>query len=354
MGSVVAQPACYTTRGSSPTFSRRACTPRVSCKSVTTTRRTSSPAKLGEKCGPDAFPRRSARGSNALRFKALRSMWVFLVPSLLGLIVGGCGTPASNEILNVSYDPTREFYKEFNEAFAKHWAKETGETVTVRMSHGGSGKQARERDRRLGGRRGHAGPGLRRRRDSPRRPACCRATGRQKLPQNSAPYTSTIVFLVRKGNPKGIKDWDDLVKPDVAVITPNPKTSGGARWNYLAAWGYVLKRELGDLAKLKDPASRRRRGEGPGEGPGVRQAAVRARAGARFRCPRLDDDLRAARHGRCAAGLGERGVSVGQRVGAGQVRDRRSVGQHSGRAVGGGRRQSVPTSTARGRWPRPI
>jgi len=156
------------------------------------------------------------------------------------------------EIMNVSYDPTRELYQDFNQAFAKHWAEQTGQDVTVRMSHGGSNKQAR------GVIEGMAADvvtlALAYDIDAIQTKAGLLAKDWQKkLPQNSAPYTSTVVFLVRKGNPKQIKDWADLIKPGVEVITPDPKTSGGARWNYLAAWGYALNRELGDLAKLKDP-----------------------------------------------------------------------------------------------------
>jgi sulfate/thiosulfate transport system substrate-binding protein len=160
----------------------------------------------------------------------------------------------SVEILNVSYDPTRELYKDFNQAFAKHWATQTGQKVGVRMSHGGSGKQARSVIDGLAA--DVVTLALAYDVDAIRQKAGLLPKDWQKrLPQNSAPYTSTIVFLVRKGNPKGIKDWNDLVKPGVSIITPNPKTSGGARWNYLAAWGYALKHELGDLAKLKDPKS---------------------------------------------------------------------------------------------------
>jgi sulfate/thiosulfate transport system substrate-binding protein len=158
----------------------------------------------------------------------------------------------AQSILNVSYDPTRELYKDFNKAFAKHWAQEESQTVAVRMSHGGSGKQARS-----------VIDGL----DADvvtlalafdidaiqQKSGLLSKDWQKKLPNNSAPYTSTIVFLVRKGNPKEIKDWNDLVKPGVSVITPDPKTSGGARWNYLAAWGYILKQELGSLAKVNDP-----------------------------------------------------------------------------------------------------
>ena len=153
-------------------------------------------------------------------------------------------------LLNVSYDPTREFYKEFNDAFAKEWLAKTGDNVTVNMSHGGSGKQARavidglEAD--------VVTLALAYDIDAiVKQSELISPEWATKLGDNSAPYTSTIVFLVRKGNPKGIKDWADLVKPDVQVITPNPKTSGGARWNYLAAWGYVLKNG-GDAQKARD------------------------------------------------------------------------------------------------------
>lgn len=154
-------------------------------------------------------------------------------------------------LLNVSYDPTREFYSEFNAAFAAHWKAKTGDTVTVQQSHGGSGKQARAvldglradvvtlalgYDVDVLAQRGRLLP----------------ADWQRRLPHNSAPYTSTILFLVRKGNPKGIKDWDDLTKPGVAVITPNPKTSGGARWNYLAAYGYALRQPGGSAASATE------------------------------------------------------------------------------------------------------
>jgi sulfate/thiosulfate transport system substrate-binding protein len=154
--------------------------------------------------------------------------------------------------LNVSYDPTRELYRDFNAAFIKYWKKETGETVAVKQSHGGSGKQARAV---IEGQQADVVTlALAYDIDAIHKQAKLLPENWQsRLPNNSSPYTSTIVFLVRKGNPKGIKDWNDLIKPGMQVITPNPKTSGGARWNYLAAWGYVLKRELGDFAKLKDP-----------------------------------------------------------------------------------------------------
>ena len=165
-------------------------------------------------------------------------------------------TPTAQAVtlLNVSYDPTRELYADYNQAFAKHWKAKTGQVVTVKQSHGGSGKQARSiidgidadvATLALAGdidalvqHGGHLA-----------------ANWQQRLPHGSAPYTSTIVFLVRKGNPKGVKDWDDLVRPDMKVITPNPKTSGGARWNYLAAWEFALRKYGGpnrDVGKAKD------------------------------------------------------------------------------------------------------
>jgi sulfate/thiosulfate-binding protein len=149
-------------------------------------------------------------------------------------------TATAKELLNVSYDPTRELYKDVNTAFAAEWKAKTGETLDIKTSHGGSGKQARavidglEAD--------VVTLALAYDIDAIADKAKLLPQDWQKrLPNNSAPFTSTIVFLVRKGNPKGIKDWDDLVKPGIQVITPNPKTSGGARWNYLAAWGYALK-----------------------------------------------------------------------------------------------------------------
>lgn len=156
------------------------------------------------------------------------------------------------ELLNVSYDPTRELYKEFNAAFAKEWQKKTGQIVKIKQSHAGSGAQARDV---IGGKPADVATlALAYDIDAIHQQSNLLPENWQsRLPYNSAPYTSTIVFLVRKGNPKGIKDWNDLIKSDIQVITPNPKTSGGARWNYLAAWGYILKRELGDFAKLKDP-----------------------------------------------------------------------------------------------------
>jgi sulfate/thiosulfate-binding protein len=188
-------------------------------------------------------------------------MLVTRVIGLAALLAAGVATaatwaqsPAAVELLNVSYDPTRELYQDFNAAFAKYWKDKTGAAVTVRQSHGGSGKQARavidglEADvvtlalaYDIDAIHQHGG--------------LIAGDWLKRLPDNSAPYTSTIVFLVRKGNPKGIKDWDDLVKPGVGVITPNPKTSGGARWNYLAAWAFARHKYGGD-EKARDFVAR--------------------------------------------------------------------------------------------------
>lgn len=173
-----------------------------------------------------------------------------LLATLLLAIGAPLGAHAADvTLLNVSYDPTREFYEEYNKAFAAKWKAETGDTVTVKQSHGGSGKQARSV---IDGQQADvvtlalaydvdiiASKGL------------IARDWQKKLSENASPYTSTIVFLVRKGNPKGIKDWEDLLQPGVQVITPNPKTSGGARWNYLAAWGYALKK-YGSEEKAKE------------------------------------------------------------------------------------------------------
>jgi sulfate/thiosulfate-binding protein len=162
----------------------------------------------------------------------------------IALATAGIAGPAAAKdvtLLNVSYDPTRELYQDFNAAFARHWKAKSGDTVSVKQSHGGSGKQARSV---IDGLEADVVT-LALAYDIDELAAKAKlipADWQKRLPHNSAPYTSTIVFLVRKGNPKGIKDWDDLVKPGVQVVTPNPKTSGGARWNYLAAWGYALKK----------------------------------------------------------------------------------------------------------------
>jgi len=167
--------------------------------------------------------------------------------ALLVILMGSAAHAADFKLLNVSYDPTRELYEDYNQAFAAYWKAKTGDTVTVNQSHGGSGKQARSvidgleadvvtlalaYDIDALATQGRLIP----------------ADWQRRLPDNSAPYTSTIVFLVRKGNPKKILDWGDLVRPGVSVITPNPKTSGGARWNYLAAWAWALQQPGGNAA----------------------------------------------------------------------------------------------------------
>ncbi|WP_042699404.1 sulfate ABC transporter substrate-binding protein, partial [Azospirillum sp. B506] len=170
-----------------------------------------------------------------------------------GLTLAWLGVAAADSkdtLLNVSYDPTREFYVEFNKAFAKKWEAETGRALTVRQSHGGSGKQARSVIDGLDADIVTLALGYDI--DAIADAGLLPKDWQSRLPNNSSPYTSTIVFLVKKGNPKGIKDWNDLVKPGVQVITPNPKTSGGARWNYLAAWAYALQANGGDEAKAKE------------------------------------------------------------------------------------------------------
>lgn len=178
----------------------------------------------------------------------LRHLAAAILATLFALPAARAGATA---LLNVSYDPTREFYTEFNQAFAKHWKEKTGQDVTVDQSHGGSGKQSRAvidgleadvvtlalaYDIDVIAEKAQLLP----------------IDWQSRLPHNSAPYTSTIVFVVRKGNPKGIRDWSDLIKDGVAVITPNPKTSGGARWNYLAAYAYALQANGGDATKAKE------------------------------------------------------------------------------------------------------
>ncbi len=173
---------------------------------------------------------------------------------LAGIIAPGIARAAETEFLNVSYDPTRELYVDVNERFAAQWKQQTGEELKIRTSHGGSGKQARsvidglEADVVTLALAADIDAIATNSRLLP-------ANWQTRLPNNSAPYTSTIVFLVRKGNPKKINDWDDLARPGVAVITPNPKTSGGARWNYLAAWAWASK-EYRDPTKVLDYLSR--------------------------------------------------------------------------------------------------
>ena len=173
------------------------------------------------------------------------------VAVLFGAVGLGAAAMADVELLNVSYDPTRELYRDVNAAFTAEWRRRTGEQVTIRMSHGGSGEQARAV---IGGLAADVVTlALAAHID-----AIAEATGKlptdwqKRLPGNSSPYTSTVVFVVRRGNPNAIHDWNDLARPGIQVITPNPKTSGGARWNYLAAWGYAQDRFRGDEARIRE------------------------------------------------------------------------------------------------------
>ena len=184
-------------------------------------------------------------------------MRIRFAPPLLSLLALGLATgPVAAEVklLNVSYDPTRELYQDVNAAFAKQWKAKTGQAVTVQQSHGGSGKQARSV---IDGLEADVVTlALAYDVDAVANSGLMAKNWQARLPNNSAPYTSTIVFLVRQGNPKKIHDWEDLARPGVSVITPNPKTSGGARWNYLAAWGYALRKFGNDPAKAKDFVAR--------------------------------------------------------------------------------------------------
>src|SRR6476469_8454185 len=170
--------------------------------------------------------------------------------AMLGLALTALGTSvAAQTLLNVSYDPTRELYQDFNAAFIKYWKAKTGQTITIKQSHGGSGGQARavidglEAD--------VVTLALAYDIDAVAQSGLTSTAWQKRLPQNSSPYTSTVVFLVRKGNPKGIKDWADLSKPGLQIITANPKTSGGARWSYPAAWGYMLRQPGGTDGKAR-------------------------------------------------------------------------------------------------------
>jgi len=236
--------------------------------------------------------------------------------ALLGLIAAGLSLAATvsaeQVLLNASYDPTRELYAEYNEAFLAHWKMTTGGEVTIRQSHNGSGKQARA-----------VIDGL------PadvvtlalawgidalvERAGLLPADWQARLPHGSRPYTSTIVFLVRAGNPKRIRDWGDLVRPDVEVITPNPKTSGGARWNHLAAWAYAL-RQPGATETSAEAFLAKLYGNVP---------VLDARA-------RVAHDLRAARHRRRRGHLEERGASGDARARRRAIRARGSFDQHAG------------------------
>ncbi|MDD5261572.1 MAG: sulfate ABC transporter substrate-binding protein [Methylacidiphilales bacterium] len=185
-----------------------------------------------------------------MKLSNLTKISLLLGAALLGGLAGSQLQAKEIKLLNVSYDPTRELYVDINKAFAESWKARTGDTVTIDQSHGGSGKQARAvidgleadvvtlalaYDIDIIGKKKNL----------------LYADWQKKFPENSSPYTSTIVFLVRKGNPKGIKDWDDVVKPGISVITPNPKTSGGARWNFLAAWAYA-RHKYGDDIKAQE------------------------------------------------------------------------------------------------------
>jgi len=184
------------------------------------------------------------------RIVRIRTVGLFATWAL-GALVGVAVLAKDIQLLNVSYDPTREFYSEYNEVFSKHWNAKTGDSVRVTQSHGGSGKQARSV---IDGLRADVVTlALSYDIDAiAKKPALLAPEWQKRLPDNSTPYTSLIVFLVRKGNPKGIRDWSDLVRPGVGVITANPKTGGGARWNFLAAYGYALKQSGGDEAKAVD------------------------------------------------------------------------------------------------------
>ena len=176
----------------------------------------------------------------------------FLLGTILAATgsIGSVALAADVSLLNVSYDPTRELYQEVNQAFAKQWKTKTGDNVTIKQSHGGSGKQARAVIDGLDA--DVVTLALAYDTDALAEKGLLDKAWQKRLPHNASPYSSTIVFLVRKGNPKGIKDWGDIIKPGVSVITPNPKTSGGARWNHLAAWGYALKLPGGSEATAKD------------------------------------------------------------------------------------------------------
>ena len=228
----------------------------------------------------------------------IRVISVILLGALTACTSGTADDTNQIQLLNVSYDPTRELYRDVNDHFSQQWLAQTGQHISIKQSHGGSGSQARavieglradvvtlalgydidaihKRGKKLG------------------------ADWQTRLPENSSPYTSTIVFLVRKGNPKHIQDWDDLIRDDVKVVTPNPKTSGGARWNYLAAWGYVMDRELqSDWSKLSDPAASRQ--------VAAAQAKAEAFVAAIYRnAPVLDRASRAATNTFAQRGIGD-------------------------------------------------
>jgi sulfate transport system substrate-binding protein len=184
-----------------------------------------------------------------MRIHHLLPLFLFTTILLIGCSSTGTDTANDVEIVNVSYDPTRELYQEINKAFADHYKEKTGKKVTVTQSHGGSGAQARAV---IDGLKADVVTlGLAGDIEAVAKKGLIQSEWEKRLPDHSSPYTSTIVFVVRAGNPKGIKDWDDLVGSDVKIITPNPKTSGGARWNFLAAWGYVAVHKKGSETDAK-------------------------------------------------------------------------------------------------------
>ncbi|MBD7911317.1 MULTISPECIES: sulfate ABC transporter substrate-binding protein [Clostridium] len=187
-----------------------------------------------------------------------RILGIFLGVAVIFGVISGCANKSNNknsvELLNVSYDPTRELYADYNESFANYWGEKTGQEVTINQSHGGSGKQGRAVIQGLEA--DVATLALSYDIDAISKADLIDKNWQSKHENNSSPYTSTIVFLVRKGNPKGIKDWNDLIKDGVSVITPNPKTSGGARWNYLAAWAYAYKNSNGNEDAAKEYVSK--------------------------------------------------------------------------------------------------
>jgi sulfate transport system substrate-binding protein len=184
----------------------------------------------------------------------MRKLFLLVLPLSPLLLWSPLTTQGQTTLLNVSYDPTRELYHEYNAEFAKYWKNKTGQDVKIRQSHGGSGAQARGVIEGLPA--DVVTLALAYDIDAISQSGLIPAGWQQRLPHNSAPFTSTIVLVVRKGNPKNIRDWPDLVRQGVSVITPNPKTSGGARWNYLAAWGYALRQPGGDESKARDFVTR--------------------------------------------------------------------------------------------------
>ena len=221
------------------------------------------------------------------------------------LLLGAGTAQAQVKLLNVSYDPTRELYQDVNKAFAAQWKQKTGQSVDISQSHGGSGKQARSVIDGLEADVVTLALAYRHRRHRREVGAHQERTGRSGCPTTRRPTPRPSCSSCARATRSGIKDWGDLVKPGTSVVTPNPKTSGGARWNYLAAWAWAKKQFGGDQAKVR----------------GVRPHALQERAGARLGRARLDDHLRAARDRPRADRLGERGVLPGRGAGQGQVRD---------------------------------